>query len=95
LGRIASARQVFHQYPVKRAGAPTDQWPRCRLRRRDWRARDGRDVIEGAGVNGYISLVGSSLSPSGTGLDPLLLTDHSSILDASEKKEEQRKMAAQ
>jgi hypothetical protein len=46
-------------------------------------------------VGGHISLVGSSLSPSGTGLDPLLLTDHSSILDASEKKEEQRKVVAE
>ena len=44
-------------------------------------------------VGGHISLVGSSLSPSGTGPDPLLLTGLGSILDAP-KEEEQRKVAA-
>jgi NADPH:quinone reductase-like Zn-dependent oxidoreductase len=44
-------------------------------------------------VGGHISLVGSSLSPSGTGLDPLLLTCRGSILDTP-KEEEQRQVAA-
>jgi NADPH:quinone reductase-like Zn-dependent oxidoreductase len=44
------------------------------LRRRDRRAGDDRDVAKSVGCGGHVSLIGASLSVSGTGLDPLLLT---------------------
>jgi D-arabinose 1-dehydrogenase-like Zn-dependent alcohol dehydrogenase len=57
-----------------REGARANRWPRRRLHGRDRRAGDDRNVVEGLGCEGHVSLIGGSLSRSAAGLDPLLLT---------------------
>jgi hypothetical protein len=67
--------QLCRDAGLGREGARADRWPRRRLRRRDRRAGNDREIAEGLGGGRTCQrLIGARCRQRGTMLDPLLLT---------------------
>jgi hypothetical protein len=66
--------QLHRDAGLGREGARVDRWPRRRLRRRDRRAGNDREIAEGLGRGRTSQPDRPEPAPSGAMLDPLLLT---------------------